>query len=317
RVQLKMRSVRGEIYLGFFAQGSHSVVNIPSGCAISSPSINKTVEELRAVLAGFPEPEMLPQIDITSGDDGDVLIVFHYDGIDRDRICNFLHGQSNRLSLVRGIFLQSGRKNTILPVSGLESTSYSVSDKIFKGLHGMRLKTSRGGFSQVNYRQNSVLIDLVLQWIDPRGEERILDLYCGNGNFSLPVARYAAEVTGFEEYEQSIKDAEDNRLSNKLANAKFECIDSVKGLKRLTASDQNFPVVILDPPRSGAPKAVELIPLIKPLKIIYISCDPATLARDISKLREFDYLVTKSRPVDMFPQTYHIESVTLLERREP
>jgi 23S rRNA (uracil1939-C5)-methyltransferase len=309
--------VQGVIHLGFFKPGSHYVVDIPLGCAISSPSINKTLRELRAVLTGFPEPEMLPQIDITSGDEGDVLIIFHYIGVDRDKISDFLNTHRYRLSLVKGIFLQCGRKNSILSVCGHETFSYYVPDKIYKGFPGMCLSTSRGGFSQVNYRQNNALIDLALQWVQPGGEDRILDLYCGNGNFSLPMARYAAEVTGFEEYEQSIRDAEGNRLSNKVANARFECIDSVKGLKKLAASGETFPVIILDPPRTGAAEAVQLIPLLKPAKILYISCDPPTLARDISNFRKFSYVVTKSRPVDMFPQTYHIESVTLLERLVP
>ena len=166
----------------------------------------------------------------------------------------------------------------------------------------------------MNFSQNNVMIDTVLKWVHPCGNERILDLYCGNGNFSLPLARCARQVVGLEEYEQSIMDAARNRDENRLRNAGFEAVDSVAGVKKLIEAGEKFDVVLLDPPRAGAAEVVRLIPSLRPQKIVYISCDPPTLGRDIAYLKKLNYDVVKSRPVDMFPQTYHIESVTLLER---
>jgi 23S rRNA (uracil1939-C5)-methyltransferase len=313
RVQLKMRYVRGEIHLGFFRAGSHYVVDIPQECAISCSAINRSLGEVRVLLGEISEPDKIPQIDIATGDQGDILLVFHYIGENRDQIMAFLNKNRHGLSLADGVFLQSGRKNTIETVFGRENISYTIHDTVSAGLPEMSLTTSRGGFSQVNYRQNNALIDIVLQWTQPGGHDNVLDLYCGNGNFSLPIARHVAQVVGFEEFEQSIRDADRNGLSNKMPNARFECIDSVEGMKRLAADGECFDIILLDPPRTGAAEAVKVIPALKPKKILYISCDPPTLARDVAYLKKLRYEVTRSRPVDMFPQTYHIESVTLLE----
>ena len=141
----------------------------------------------------------------------------------------------------------------------------------------------------------------------------MLDIYCGNGNFSIPLADHCGEVLGIEEYAPSINDALHTCQAYGLRNAAFTCSDAVAGLREIIAKGDTFDIVLLDPPRTGAAEIVQLIPSLKPAKILYISCDPPTLARDIGILKGLDYEVIKSLPVDMFPQTYHIESITLLE----
>lgn len=314
RVQLKMRFAKGERHIGFFMAGSHFVVNLPGRCAIACEAVNTSYSELCAILGEYTEPDKIPQIDISSGDDGDVIVVFHYIGGNRKVLIDFLNKNRASLNHAAGVFLQSGRKTTIGKVYGKDSISYTIPEPVFREPGPLVLKTGRGGFSQVNYSQNNVMIDTVLKWVHPSGNERILDLYCGNGNFSLPLARYARQVLGLEEYEQSIKDAARNRDENRLGNAGFEAVDSVAGVKKLIEAGENFDVVLLDPPRAGAAEVVRLIPSLRPQKIVYISCDPPTLGRDIAYLKKLNYDVVKSRPVDMFPQTYHIESITLLER---
>ena len=314
RVQLKMHRANGNNHIGFFMAGSHYVVDIPGRCAISCEPINVTYRELCEILNDFPDPERLSQIDVSAGDDGNIILVFHYIGEKITEVIDFLEKNGHGLSRVKGVFLQRGRKKSIVTVYGTENISYTIPESVLHGLSPMQLHTSRGGFSQVNYRQNHVLIGTLLEWARLSGNERVLDLYCGNGNFSLPLARYSGQVLGYEEYEQSIMDADYNRDKNKLPNARFQPADSVAGLKKLAEAGETFDVVILDPPRAGAAEAVKLIPLLSPEKIIYISCDPPTLARDIACLKKSMYEVVKSRPVDMFPQTYHIESVTMLEK---
>lgn len=314
RVQLKMRYAQGENHIGFFMPGSHYVIDIPGMCAISSEAINRTYGELCEIMNEFPEPDKVPQIDVSSGDDGVIILIFHYIGENQAEIIDFLKVNGSRLRHVGGIFLQSGRKSSIEKVYGIEAIQYEIPESVFRGHAPMRMKTRRGGFSQVNFRQNSVLIDTVLNWVSPDGNERVLDLYCGNGNFSLPLARFAGHVTGLEEYDQSIGDAIFNRDRNGLTNAAFESVDSARGVRKLVDAGEMFDVVILDPPRAGAAEVAKLIPYLYAGKIIYVSCDPSTLARDIACLKKAGYEVVKSRPVDMFPQTYHIESVTLLEK---
>jgi len=148
-----------------------------------------------------------------------------------------------------------------------------------------------------------------------QGSEQVLDLYCGNGNFSLPIAGQVAAVTGIEEYAGSIAAAEANRTVNGITNAEFFCADAAAGLKQLAVSGRRFDTVILDPPRSGAAEAVPELCRLNPARIIYVSCDPSTLARDCGLLAVNGYHVRESAPVDMFPQTYHLESVTLLQKQ--
>jgi len=171
-----------------------------------------------------------------------------------------------------------------------------------------------GAFAQVNALQNVALLRLVRQFADCGKNDRILDLYCGNGNFSLPLAGDVAHVTGIEEYGDSIAAAHDNCRHNGISNAEFICADAASGVRRLLDNGRFFETVILDPPRSGAADVLDDLLRLKPERIIYISCDPSTLARDCGVLSTGGYGVVLSVPVDMFPQTYHLESVTLLKQ---
>ena len=145
------------------------------------------------------------------------------------------------------------------------------------------------------------------------GTERVLDLYCGNGNISLPLAPFAGQLVGIEGYAPSIDDALANARANGVGNASFQACDAALAVRRLAGRGERFDLVVLDPPRSGA-EAVGEIARLAPRSVIYVSCDPPTLSRDLALLGEKGYRVVSSQPVDMFPQTYHLESVTLLKR---
>ncbi len=315
RVQLKVRSVAEELHIGFYRQGSRFVVDIPGACLISNGLVNRIYRTLRTLLEGFPEPRKLPQIDVATGDDGDALLLFHYIGERSDEAAAWLEKTVPDQAAVTGIFLQSGRKSSMRRVWGEDKVSYSIPAGLVSGFPGMRLSFRCGGFSQVNYSQNLSLIETVIGWAELKGTERVLDLFCGNGNFSLPLSRYCGNVVGLEEFGQSIEDAVRNAAGNGVENARFLCRDSAEGLKELAANGERFDLVVLDPPRTGALETMPLIPALEPEKVIYVSCDPPTLARDLSVLAKQGYQVVSSRAVDMFPQTYHIESVTLLHRR--
>lgn len=171
-----------------------------------------------------------------------------------------------------------------------------------------------GGFAQVHQLQNISMLSVVRRLGDFTSSELLLDLYCGNGNFSIPLAAEVSSVVGIEGNPDSIRAAENNRTLNKVANAEFFCDDVVSGVRLLVDQGRTFDTVLLDPPRAGAGDAVPGIVSLQPNKIIYVSCDPSTLARDCGLLAGSGYTVVTSVPVDMFPQTYHIESVTLLCR---
>ena len=317
RIQLKVHCAGNKPQIGFYRAGSHRVVDIPEICAIAHPRLNRHIGALRSVLAAFPEAEKIPQIDAAVGDDGRTELVIHYIG-NRTEETGRHFGKSSHSPEADAIFLQTGRKATLQKIAGEDSPalSYMVPGPSVTGPSGYRLEISNGGFSQVNYQQNLALIGIVNSWAGLTGRERVLDIFCGNGNFSLPLAGNAAHVLGVENYLPSITSARRNCAAYDIRNISFQCEDAVNAIKRLVSAPDKFDLVFLDPPRTGAADVVRMIPALQPQRIIYVSCDPATLARDIGILKKFDYEVVKSRPVDMFPQTYHIESVTLLEPKK-
>jgi 23S rRNA (uracil1939-C5)-methyltransferase len=312
RIQLKVRSVHGEPHVGFYRNGSHFVVAVPGSCAIAHPAINRMLPEIHQLMRLFTEPDKIPQIDIAAGDDSATSAVFHYVGTDPKAAAAFFKDHRHLLPSCAGTFLQSGRKSSLQKIWGTDTLSYRIPKESLTGIPEQNLSFASGGFSQINYSQNRALITAVLASLDLTGDERVLDIYCGNGNFSLPLASMCREVVGIEEYGPSITDALRNARENCLDNVRFRSVDAVAGVKDIAAAGDRFDVVLLDPPRTGAAELVRLIPEINPAKIVYVSCNPSTLARDIGILRGYGYSVASSQPVDMFPQTYHIESVTLL-----
>lgn len=311
RVQFKLHGRNGRMQVGFFRQGTHFVEDAPEGCPVAMPVINAALKSLRAVLASFSEPDRIPQINIDCAEHGVVAIV-NYIGDDSRAAGDFFSGCRNLLSELTALYLQTGRKHTMVRVFGDDLLAYTLPSR---SGDRCRLAFRPGGFSQVNLLQNRKLLELVRAMAVFDGSESLLDLYCGNGNFSLPLSGDVAAVTGVEGYEASIDAARENAAYNEIKNACFICDDAAAAVKRLLSEGGRFDVVLLDPPRSGAADVIDSLLQIRPCKIIYISCDPSTLARDCGALtKDGTYRVTSSIPVDMFPQTYHLESVTLLER---
>lgn len=169
-------------------------------------------------------------------------------------------------------------------------------------------------FSQVNAEQNGRLIKLVLSLAGPAAGKRILDLFCGMGNFSVPLAIAGAEVTGVERNRESIARARINAATAGAAGTVFVDSDVWSAVRRYLHQQAAFDIVLLDPPRNGLGRESALPADLAPEKILYVSCDPATLVRDIGVLTARGYGLTSVTPVDMFPQTHHIESVALLEK---
>ncbi len=316
RVQVKVHWIGGRLNIGFYRAGTHYIVPFPGGCAIAGPVINKLICELTLLLPDFSEPAKIPQVDLAVGDNGLAVMIVHYIGQSPDRLVRFLAERASiGLPSATGLWIQHGRKNSMRRILGIDRLTYGVSvGRSTDSAPELRLAFSRGGFSQVNYLQNRNLVTLVSEFAQLNGTERLLDIFCGNGNITIPLAGLAREVVGMEEYGPSVDDARQNALNSGLTRISFICADAVAGVKRLIQEGEQFDVVLLDPPRSGASELMRYIPALRPERVVYVSCDPVTLARDIAILRKLDYCMVRSVPLDMFPQTCHIESVTLLER---
>ena len=183
-------------------------------------------------------------------------------------------------------------------------------DHLIEELGGIAFHLRPTTFFQINSAAAEALLDLVRFGLELRGGERLLDLYCGAGAFALPLATTVAEVVGIEEYAGAIEDGRTTAETNGIANVRFEIGRVEQALGQL---DGTFEAAVLDPPRRGChPHALEQLLRLAPARIVYISCQPATLARDLKLLVAGGYRVVSVQPVDLFPQTAHIESVCVL-----
>ncbi|NPV91065.1 MAG: 23S rRNA (uracil(1939)-C(5))-methyltransferase RlmD [Firmicutes bacterium] len=178
----------------------------------------------------------------------------------------------------------------------------------------MEFQLSPVSFYQVNPEQTEVLYRQALEYAKPRDADLVFDLYCGTGTISLFLAREAGRVIGVESLREAVKDAGENARLNHIDNARFIHSDVAEYLERYLKSGQPAPsVVVLDPPRAGArPEVLARIAALRPERVVYVSCDPATLARDLRILTDSGFKVREVQPVDMFPQTSHTESVALI-----
>ena len=167
-------------------------------------------------------------------------------------------------------------------------------------------------FYQVNHDQTEKLYNTALQMASLKKDDYVLDAYCGIGTIGLCASRYVKKVVGVEIVEDAIKNARENAKNNKITNARFYVGDASSFMEQLKKKDEHFDVAFIDPPRGGCDKRfINSLMDFAPEKIIYISCNPATLARDLKILSE-NYEVKKVQPLDMFSNTYHVETVCLL-----
>jgi 23S rRNA (uracil1939-C5)-methyltransferase len=240
-------------------------------------------------------------------------VVIHHSGRVTSENREYFIGRSGDFGPCTGLFVKADKRSGIEKIWGSTEISYRM-NQTDPDKKQVVLTYSPDGFAQVNQMQNISMLSVIRQLGAFKSTEQLLDLYCGNGNFSIPLAGEVFSVVGIEGNAESIRAADFNRELNNVANIQFFCDDVASGVLRLVDEGRKYDTVLLDPPRAGAGEAIAGIVRLQPNKIIYISCDPSTLARDCGLLSGSGYNVVKSVPVDMFPQTYHIESVTLLCR---
>jgi 23S rRNA (uracil1939-C5)-methyltransferase len=177
-----------------------------------------------------------------------------------------------------------------------------------------KLEWAPGCFYQVNPQQNEAMVHQILTWLGPLAGKRVLDLYCGMGNFSIPLGLAGNGGLGIEHNRRAIHWARINSEKTGLTNWRFLAGDVTRSLDDLRLHSEHFNLVVLDPPRSGLGKAVHGLLQLKAARVCYISCDPATFARDLRQLTRESYTLVSCVPLDMFPQTHHIESLAVLEK---
>jgi 23S rRNA (uracil-5-)-methyltransferase RumA len=222
----------------------------------------------------------------------------------------------DKLSVLAGSFYLTQNSSKSDAVSADTISLINGDEFIFERLNvggcDFTFKISPFSFFQTNSKGAEALYNAVLNLLEPSGDEVLLDLYCGTGTISIAMSKRVKKVVGIEISAQSVADAKENSALNNADNAEFFCGTAQEWVK---SADIHFDAVILDPPRAGITKEVISFLLTnQPKKIIYVSCNPATLARDLKFLVDDKYEIRDILPIDMFPQTYHIETVVLCER---
>lgn len=310
--------------LGFHRFQSHSVIPIDR-CLLARSEENSTIAALRCHPDGRRLTGNATEVELQENPaSGKTVVVFKTvrkprpaDLQSAERFCRefpaiervFLAGDSFPLMGPYG-YLAGGPEKT----DG--ANSLAVSYPARAGLYRQFvLSWEAGGFCQVNLGQNINLIATVLDFCRIGPTDRVLDLYCGMGNFAIPLAMQAKEVLGFEGQGSAIRSGVRNGAAAGLANVRFRKSPIHEACAELVAGGEQFDCVVIDPPRQGAPELAAALAALSRDRLIYISCDPATLCRDLGDLCDQGFSIGKIQPVDMFPQTHHIETVVLLNRR--
>jgi 23S rRNA (uracil1939-C5)-methyltransferase len=304
RARLSVRHVpkKGGALVGFRERRSTYVADM-AGCPVLPPPVSALIPALKALIGGLSTPDRIPQVEVAAGEATTALVFRHLlplSETDLERLRAF--SEDNRIH----VWLQPGGPETARPFHPAQSAlHYDLPE------FGVRIDFRPTEFTQVNLPVNRVLVARAIRLLDPQPGERIGDLFCGLGNFSLPIASRGAQVIGFEGSVALVERARQNAAANRLV-AQFEAVDLFKS--RVDAWGP-FSKMLIDPPREGAVELVKALPDGGPRRIVYVSCDPATLARDAGILvHAKGYRLAAAGVVNMFPHTAHVESIALFER---
>ncbi|MFW5985788.1 MAG: 23S rRNA (uracil(1939)-C(5))-methyltransferase RlmD [Halanaerobiales bacterium] len=309
----------GEIEAGFYKKGTHDVIS-SDNCEIQHPLINRVIRETL---------QLLNQYQITVYDEQTHSGLLRHLNV-RVGVCtgqavltivtldkNFKSGPEVARKLRAKIPELTGVVQNINPgrtnvIRGERDICLEGRMKISDYLGRIKYKISPASFFQVNTLQTEKLYQQIVSLADFRGQEVVVDCYSGLGSIALYLANKVGQVVGIEEVPAAVEDAEENKEINNIKNCSFICGQVEEELPHLQAKDINPDLVIVDPPRRGLKEeTIETLKSLRADKLIYVSCNPTTLARDLKLLTDF-YSLRLVQPVDMFPQTYHIENVTLL-----
>jgi 23S rRNA (uracil1939-C5)-methyltransferase len=250
--------------------------------------------------------QVIAQIEVAVSDDVTALVFRNLEPLD-DYDLSILIDYAKQSGLI--IYLQPGGVETIKPLwPESPSLSYVIPE------YDIRIEFLPGDFTQVNASINQQMVTAAIDLLQVKPDESVLDLFCGLGNFTSAIARKAHQVTGIEGDEGLVDRARQNAVNNHLDNIQFSVANLFEDIALQSWSHHQYDKLLLDPPRSGAQAIAEHINRINPGRIVYVSCHPATLARDAAILVDKCYRLLQTGIMDMFPHTMHVESIAVFER---
>ena len=306
RLGIKWNAAKNKMVVGFREVNGRVIADL-SICPVLHPRFGLLITPLSNMLAQLSNREQIPQCEWAMGDDDAALIFRHMIPFtEKDLVILKAFGKEHSLA----IFLQPGGPQSISKIFPEDQPEPWLYYELPS--HQLRFAFYPTDFTQVNTSMNRQMIDQALRLLELNSEDRVLDLFCGIGNFSLPIARYAHSVLGVEGDVAMTQRAEMNAALNQLTNTRFVAADLTKNFA--FAKNLSINKVLIDPPRSGALEVLPHVVALKPERIVYVSCNPSTLARDAKYLTQHRYELVQAGVMDMFPHTQHVESMALFVR---
>lgn len=311
RLGVRFVAKKNKVLIGFREKNSSFLADMTS-CAVVDPRVGHQLLAMQDLLSGLDAKQTIPQIEVAASDAEVALIVRHLEplsAVDQQALTDFCANHDFHL------YLQPGGVNSVHRVWPLndspERLQYNI-DQVTLGFHPL-------DFTQVNSDVNQQMVARALDWLDLQPTDQVLDLFCGLGNFTLPIAKRVAKVIGVEGSSAMVDRGYENAQRNQLTNCDFYAADlfQEQSLDVVPWAELNGePVkVLLDPPRSGAESVVRQLAAKPVQRIVYVSCNPATLARDTAILQEAGFKCLRAGMMDMFPHTHHMEAIALFERK--
>jgi 23S rRNA (uracil1939-C5)-methyltransferase len=306
----------GKPVIGFYAPRSHDIIDIAS-CPIANSGLNGVLKAVKCWMESYSIPPyqeethtgLVRHVMARASRQGGVMAVIVINGQDLPREKELLEALQREVPTLQSLCLSvhTARSNVIL------GDSYRVlwgQERLEDSLCGLNFSLSPLSFFQINPEQTEVLYKLALEFASLSGTETVADVYCGAGTISLLLAKRARRVIGLETVEAAVRDARENALKNGIGNVEFLLGQAEVLLPKLVEEGLRPDVIVLDPPRKGVePPVIEAIALAQPKRVVYVSCNPATQARDAALFFEKGYRITRCQPVDMFCWTHGVENV--------
>ncbi len=322
KAQFPIGYAHEKLSIGFYQRGSHDIVDMED-CKIQHPFNQEVIHVLKTYIeesdASIYDEKtgkgllrhLVTKIGFQSREQMIILVVNGHQLPEEELL---IHKMTQTFPNLKSLLLNTNQRKTNV-IMGPKNRVLHGRDHIVDTLCELEFQISPHAFFQVNPVQTEVLYNQVLKMADLKGHETVFDVYCGIGTISLLLAQGAGKVIGIENVEAAVQDARINAKRNNIINAEFHAANAEAMMPEL-ASRKHLPeVIVVDPPRKGCDeKVLEAMASLNPSKIIYVSCNPATLARDLNYLEFKGYQTTMVQPVDLFPNTIHTESIALLRK---
>ena len=297
RISVKVDKKTRQLQFGFRKRQSKGIVTL-THCPVLMPELNELLPELHQLLKSFSQQDQLGHVELVKADNTRILVLRHLKPLkDKDHYALLEFAKLNQITL----YLMPNNEQLVLEAG--ETGVYQETS--------VTIPFEPNNFIQVNQQVNAQMVAQALDWLALSEQDRVLDLFCGLGNFSLPIAKQVKSVTGVEGVDDMVNKATHNAQINQIENAKFYQANLEQDMSGQIWAREKFDKILLDPARAGASGIVEQVSSLGATRVVYVSCNPATLARDSQSLLSQGFKLQRLGMLDMFPHTSHLESMAL------